>query len=150
MNEVSKIYDFLIGLFQSNDLVNTISMVNTMDIDSNKENIYPLVNLDLRETETQDQAIVFSFRITILQQRDIKPIKIDSKLLSNTNYVDNLNETHSILNKVVNYLVRQNNDYDIEIVQQGTNKILKEFGLSNLDGVQLDIDLAIPNEGSSC
>jgi hypothetical protein len=150
MNEVSKIYDFLIGLFQSNDLVNTISMVNTMDIDSNKENIYPLVNLDLRETETQDQAIVFSFRITILQQRDIKPIKIDSKLLSNTNYIDNLNETHSILNKFINYLVRQNNDYDIEIVQQGTNKILKEFGLSNLDGVQLDIDLAIPNEGSSC
>jgi hypothetical protein len=150
MNEVSKMYDFLIGLFQSNDLVNTISLVNTMDIDSNKENIYPLVNLDLRETDTQDQAIVFSFRITILQQRDIKPIKIDSKLLSNTNYVDNLNETHSILNKVINYLVRQNNDYDIEIVQQGTNKILKEFGLSNLDGVQLDIDLAIPNEGSSC
>ena len=150
MNEVSKMYDFLIGLFQSNDLVNTISLVNTMDIDSNKENIYPLVNLDLRETETQDQAIVFSFRITILQQRDIKPIKIDSKLLSNTNYVDNLNETHSILNKVINYLVRQNNDYDIEIVQQGTNKVLKEFGLSSLDGVQLDIDLAIPNEGSSC
>jgi hypothetical protein len=150
MNEVSKMYDFLIGLFQANDLVNTISLVNTLDIDSNKENIYPLVNLDLRETDTQDQAIVFSFRITILQQRDIKPIKIDSKLLSNTNYVDNLNETHSILNKVINYLVRQNNDYDIEIVQQGTNKILKEFGLSNLDGVQLDIDLAIPNEGSSC
>ncbi len=150
MNEVSKMYDFLIGLFQSNDLVNTISLVNTLDIDSNKENIYPLVNLDLRETETQDQAIVFSFRITILQQRDIKPIKIDSKLLSNTNYVDNLNETHSILNKFINYLVRQNNDSDIEIVQQGTNKILKEFGLSNLDGVQLDIDLAIPNEGSSC
>lgn len=150
MNEVSKMYDFLIGLFQSNDLVNTISLVNTLDIDSNKENIYPLVNLDLRETETQDQAIVFSFRITILQQRDIKPIKIDSKLLSNTNYIDNLNETHSILNKFINYLVRQNNDYDIEIVQQGTNKILKEFGLSNLDGVQLDIDLAIPNEGSSC
>jgi hypothetical protein len=150
MNEVSKMYDFLIGLFQSNDLVNTISLVNTLDIDSNKENIYPLVNLDLRETETQDQAIIFSFRITILQQRDIKPIKIDSKLLSNTNYVDNLNETHSILNKVINYLVRQNNDYDIEIVQQGTNKILKEWGLSNLDGVQLDIDLAIPNEGSSC
>lgn len=150
MNEVSKMYDFLIGLFQSNDLVNTISLVNTLDIDSNKENIYPLVNLDLRETETQDQAIIFSFRITVVQQRDIKPIKIDSKLLINTNYVDNLNETHSILNKVINYLVRQNNDYDIEIVQQGTNKILKEFGLSNLDGVQIDIDLAIPNEGSSC
>jgi len=150
MNEVSKMYDFLIGLFQSNDLVNTISLVNTLDIDSNKENIYPLVNLDLRETETQDQAIIFSFRITVVQQRDIKPIKIDSKLLINTNYVDNLNETHSILNKVINYLVRQNNDYDIEIVQQGINKILKEFGLSNLDGVQIDIDLAIPNEGSSC
>jgi hypothetical protein len=150
MNEVSKIYDFLIGLFQADNLVNTISLVNTMDIDSNKENIYPLVNLDLKETETQDQAIIFTFRITIVQQRDIKPIKTDSKLLTNTNYVDNLNETHSILNKFINYLVRQHNSYDVEIVQQGSNKILKEWGLSNLDGVQVDIDLAITNEGSSC
>jgi len=150
MNEVSKMYDFLIGLFQSNDLVNTISLVNTLDIDSNKENIYPLVNLDLRETDTQDQAIIFSFIITIVQQRDIKPIKIDSKLLSNTNYVDNLNETHSIKAKFINYLNRQNNDYDIEIVSKTNEKTLKEWGLSKLDGFQFDIDLAIPNEGSSC
>jgi hypothetical protein len=150
MNEISKMYEFLIGLFNQNELVNTISIVNTLDMDSNKENIYPLVNLDLRETETQDQVIVFSFRITIVQQRDIKPIKTDSKLLENTNYVDNLNETHSILNKVINFLNRQHNYYNIEIVQQGTNRILKEWGMGNLDGVQIDIDLAIPNEGSSC
>jgi len=150
MNEISKMYDFVIGQFQSNELVNTISLVNSMDIDANKENIYQLVNIDLRDTDVQDQAIICNFRITIVQQRDIKPVKLDSKLLSNTNYIDNVNETHSVWAKFINYVVRQNNDYNVELVSKGTEKILKEWGLSNLDGLQVDLELSIPNEGSSC
>lgn len=150
MNEISKIYEFIIAQFQANEMVNTISLVNSMDIDSNKENIYQLVNIDLRDTTVEDQAIICSFRITIVQQRDIKPIKIDSKLLSNTNYIDNINETHSTWAKFINYVVRQNNDYNVELVSKGSEKILKEWGLSNLDGLQVDVELSIPNEGSSC
>jgi len=150
MNEISKIYEFIIAQFQANEIVNTISLVNSMDVDANKENIYPLVNIDLRDTTVEDQAIICNFRFTIVQQRDIKPVKIESKLLSNTNYIDNVNETHSIWAKFINYVVRQNNDYNVELVSKGSEKILKEWGLSNLDGLQVDVELSIPNEGSSC
>ena len=150
MNELSLINSFVIGQFQDNNLVNTISIVPTLEMDFNKENIYPLVNIDMKQTDIQDQAIIVSFTITIIQQRDVKPIKTDSKLLSNENYIDNLNETHSIAQRFINVLNRQNNTDNIEIQSLSTLRALKNYGTSGCDGFQFDIDLSIPNYGSSC
>ena len=150
MNEISLLNNFVIDFFNNHELVNTISIVPTLEIDFNKENIYPLVNLDLKQTEITNDVIILSYTITIIQQRDIKPIKIDSKLLSNTNFIDNINETHSIAQRFINVLNRQNNPDNIEIQEYSTLRILKEWGMSACDGVQFDIDLSIPNIGSSC
>ena len=140
---------FVIAQFQSNNLVNTISTVETEGIDLNKENVYALVNLDLRDTDILDDAIIVTYLITIVQARDIVPRKTDSKLLGDTNYIDNLNETHSIAQRFINYLTRQNNDENIEIDNLSSVTILKDWR-SGLDGVQFTIDLSIPNLGTSC
>ena len=42
MNELYLLTEFLINQFQSNNLVNTITMVETKHIDNQKENIYQL------------------------------------------------------------------------------------------------------------
>lgn len=149
MNELSLMQAFVIAQFQSNNLVNTISTVETDDIDLNKENVYALVNLDLRDTDILDDAIIVTYLITIVQARDIVPRKTDSKLLGDTNYIDNLNETHSIAQRFINYLTRQNNDENIEIDNLSPVTILKDWR-SGLDGVQFTIDLSIPNLGTSC
>lgn len=143
------INEFVVAEFRSNNLVNTISLVETDAIDMNKENIYPLVNIDLRDTDILNDVIIVSFRITIVQARDIYPRKTDSKMLTDTNYIDNINETHSIAQRFVNYLTRQNNDENVEIDELSTVTILKDWK-SGLDGVQFDIDLSIPNIGRSC
>lgn len=156
MNESSLIYDFIIAEFDANDLVNTISIVPTAVIDTNKENIYPLVNIDLIDidkTSSNDSLMsfhIFSFNITIIQQREIKPIKINSKLLNNTNYIDNINETYSIANRFIDVLENQNNDSNIEIDSRSRVKVLKEWGTGICDGVRFDISLSIPNMGTSC
>lgn len=149
MNELSLMQAFVIAQFQSNNLVNTISTVETDDIDLNKENVYALVNLDLRDTDILDDAVIVTYLITIVQARDIVPRKTDSKLLGDTNYIDNLNETHSIAQRFINYLTRQNNDENIEIDNLSSVTILKDWR-SGLDGVQFTIDLSIPNLGTSC
>jgi hypothetical protein len=46
MNEIQIVYDWLIDHFSTNELVNTVSIVPTIELDQNKENIYPLVNID--------------------------------------------------------------------------------------------------------
>ena len=150
MNESSLIYDFIIAEFQDNDLVNTISIVPFAEIDINKENIYPLVNIDLIDIETETDYLTYNFNITVIQQRDIKPVKIDSKLLNNTNYIDNINETVSISNRLINVIEKQNNDSNIELQNLSRLRVLKEWGRGICDGVRFDISLSIPNMGSSC
>lgn len=149
MNELSLLQAFIIEHFQSNNLVNTISTVETEVMDANKENIYALVNLDLRGTDIQDDVVSVQYIITIVQMRDVRPQKTDSKLLGDTNYIDNLNETHSIAQRFINYLTRQNNDENIEIENLSTVTILKDWR-HGLDGLQFTIDLTIPNIGTSC
>jgi len=150
MNESSLIYNWIVEQFQSNELVNTISIVPTAVIDTNKENIYPLVNIDLIDIETESDYLTYNFNITVIQQRDIKPIKIDSKLMTNTNYIDNINETVSIANRFINVIEKQNNDSNIELQSLSRLKVLKEWGTGICDGVRFDISLSIPNMGTSC
>jgi hypothetical protein len=150
MNESSLIYDFIIAEFQDNDLVNTISIVPFAEIDINKENIYPLVNIDLIDIETETDYLTYNFNITVIQQRDLKPLKIDSKLLNNTNYIDNINETVSISNRMINVIEKQNNNSSIELQNLSRLRVLKEWGRGICDGVRFDISLSIPNMGTSC
>lgn len=150
MNETSTINRYMIDSFDANKLVNTISIVSTSEIDLNKENIYPLVNIDMLSVDVQDDALVYEFKLTAVQQRDIKPQKTDSKLLSDSNYLDNINETTSILQRFINVLRRQNNDDNIELVSSTDLDILKNWRGGGLDGVQMEVEIAIPNLGSSC
>lgn len=150
MNEITLLNEYIINHFENEDLVNTISIVPTMEIDINIENIYPLVNIDMTQSDIQEELITVSFIITAVQQRDTKPKELDNKLLNDSNYLDNMNETHSVIEKFMNVLLRQNNDSNIDIVSQSKVRFLKKWSRSSLDGCQITIDLSIPNIGSSC
>lgn len=150
MNEISLVYNFVIDGFDGDSLVNTVSIVPTLNMDMNKENIYPLVNIDLTETNIETDVVDLTFRITCVQQRDVKPKVTDNKLLSNTNYIDNLNETHSILQRFINYLLRQNNDLNIELTDYTRLRPLKDAPMSGVDGFQFDCTLQIENKGDAC
>ena len=149
-NEISKINKYIEDQFSANNLVNTISVVPSLELDLNKENIYPLVNVDMINSSIEEQVIIVVFTITIIQQRDKRPVKTDSKLLADTNYLDNINETHSIAQRFINVLTMQNNDERIEIDTLSTLKMLKDWRGGGVDGVQFTINLSIPNEGISC
>ncbi|MEG7744729.1 hypothetical protein U2242_15275, partial [Listeria monocytogenes] len=84
---------------EADDLVNTITMVQTKHIDNNKENIYQLVNIEYLQSEVLEDAIIARYLITAVQQRDIKPKKLDSKLRLDINLIDNWNETHSVIQR---------------------------------------------------
>ena len=149
MNEISKVRDFTVGLFDAMDLVNTVTTVKTNDMDLNKENIYPIVNIDMTSDTIETDAVLVSYTISILQQRDIINKKTDSKLLIDTNLIDNVNETQTIAAKFINYLRWQNNALNIEIQSLGSLDSKQNFKGSGLDGFQFDIELSIFNSGTS-
>ncbi|CAC9972919.1 hypothetical protein [Flavobacterium panici] len=150
MNEIYLLNDWLIKEFQKNELVNTISTLSSLRIDTQLANIYPLVNLDLQDTDITESQILASYRITIVQQRDFKTSQTDNKLLTDSNYIDNVSETHSIAHKLLNKLLRDYNELNIEITSQSTLRQLKDWSRNSLDGVQFDLELAIPNQGTIC
>ena len=153
MNHLSQIVDFLIAQFQANNLVNTISFVPTRTMDNDKQNIYPLVNIDyLQSDEIGDETsyVVARFQISCVMQRDIRAVKLDSKLRMDTNFIDNLNETHAILLRFLNVFRSQNLANNIDLYSQTSMTKLEDFNKNGLDGHQITIEISIPNSGSGC
>lgn len=146
MNELQILNEYQINHFDNDNLVNTITTVSTINIDANKENIYPLVNIDFIKKTTLDDAIVGRYKLTVLSQRDIQPKKTNSKLQTDTNYWDNLNETSAIITKFINDLVRLHNPENITIDNITDENPLKNWGASGCDGFQFEFDLSIHNK----
>ena len=150
MNELSKLTNFLIEQFEADNLVNTITMVPTKHIDNNKENIYQLVNIDYLQSEVLEDAIVARYLITAVQQRDIKPKKLDSKLRLDINLIDNWNETHSVIQRFLNQFKSNHFEDNIDLESATATTVLQDWNKNGLDGHQITIELSIPNLGSGC
>lgn len=149
MNELSKVRNHIISKFDSDALVNTITTVSDELIDTNKETIYPVVNVDYIDSDIQEDVILFSYHITILDQNDVYTHSIDSKLQQDTNQSDILNETFNIAQSFINSFRQYNND-DIEIFRKTNVVSIMNERLNGLSGHEFDVVLSIPNEGSIC
>ena len=149
MNELSLLTEFLVNQFEADDLVNTISMVETKFMDNNKENIYQLVNIDYIQSEVLEDAIIARYLITAVQQRDIKPIKLDSKLRLDINLIDNWNETLSVITRFLNQFKANNFPNNIDLYSQTTTTVLQDFNKNGLDGHQITIELSNKENKSS-
>ena len=147
MNELFLLTNFLVEKFKENVLVNTVTMVDTKHLDNNKENIYPLVNIDYLENEPREDAIIASYLITVVQQRDIRPQKTDSKLQLDTNLIDNLGETSAVITRFLNQMRSNNFENNIQLFE---NSVSKKYEKNSLDGHQITINLSIANLGSGC
>jgi hypothetical protein len=83
-----------------------------------------------------------------LQQRDTLNTNYDSKLLTDTNYLSNINETHFVLNRFLNVLMKQ--ESDVYLVSSSDLRPLREFQRQNLDGWQTTIVFQVVNDVPSC
>lgn len=142
----SEITNYIISRFQADELVNTIALNDKEIIDTKKENIYPLVSLFYDGTTPNDDNKLYQFTIYVLQQRDARKEVQPSKLMSETNWIDNLNECESIAMRFINY-VRRMELSNINIESVSDLEPLSEYGGANLDGYRFEITLAIPNTG---
>lgn len=147
MNELAICTDFLIEKLNSNPLINTITFIKTSDIDLNKENIYPIANVDIIDSIVGDEVININYIISIVQQRDIDTNFNNDKIF-NDNLIDNLNETHGIATRFINNIKRTFNEDDIEISNISSLIMVKYANTNLLDGVRFTLTLEIPNTTS--
>ena len=149
MNELSKINRYIINWFKSDVLVNTVTTLTDDLIDTNKETIYPLVNLEYINTDILEDIILVSYRIKCMDQNDIYTTPTDSKLLIDTNNQDIMNETFNVCQSFINSF-RQYNIEGIELQSKTVLTPIKFDKLNGLSGHGFDIILSISNIGKAC
>jgi hypothetical protein len=149
MNEYQKTKDYVISKFDSDPLVNVITTLSSDLVDTNQTTIYPLVNVEYLNNTVQEDVILFSFHIKALDQNDVYTRTTDSKLQTDTNKDDILNETFNICQSFINSF-RQYNSIDVELASVSSVTTIINEELNDLSGHEFDIVLSIPNEGSAC
>lgn len=143
----STVTNYIINRFQSDGMVNTISLSDKTIVDTKKENIYPLVSISFNEKDLSvDDTATYDYTITVLQQRDSRKVEKPSKLMSDENWIDNLNECDSICTNFINYIRRMELD-NINIESLSVLEPLSGYGGADLDGFRFEITLSIPNTG---
>jgi len=145
---VSTTTNYIVNLFAADELVNTIALSASGIIDTKKESIYPLVTIEYNgfEIDRDNALLKDDYTITILQQRDSRKAEQPSKLMEDTNYIDNLNECQSICVNFVNYIDRFELE-NINIDSLSISEPLSNYGGANLDGFRIDITFSVPNTG---
>lgn len=150
MNQFYLVVDLLKSRLADNADVNTTVFGVSEDKDLYKKNIYPLVHIQPVSAEAGSRVSTFTFDIAALDQRDLSKQPITDKFIGNDDLQDNLNVTYAILNDLVSWLSRQNNDNLIELTNTGSFQpiLFKDYNL--LDGWVVQITLQIPNNISVC
>lgn len=135
-NKASELLTHIVSIFDAMPLVNTISFRDDDIIDIEKENIYPLVSIRLIETPEQELDVFYeAAEITVLNQRDDSKLPTPSKLMLDTNYIDNVGICSTILNDFYLEIAKTHNSLDIDIIEKSSISPISKYRERNfLDG----------------
>jgi hypothetical protein len=141
-NQLSNLLNEVVSVLDSMPLVNTIVLKDDNVVDVEKENVYPLVNIRFVNSpapETDIRNYVLAFEV--YNQRDDRKIATPSKLMSDTNYIDNMGIVDSIANNFVLNFLKTHNDYDIGIVDDGVSEFepTAKDERNCLDGIKFEV-----------
>lgn len=146
-NQVSILLNHIVSVFEANPLVNTVCFRDDDVLDVEKENIYPLVNINLTSSEKLEnsQKVVLDFGI--YNQRDFIPKAQPSKLMSETNYIDNIGIVDSIGNDFIMEYLKSHNDFNIFILEKTDFEYIRKDERNCLDGLTFQVVFEVPQNG---
>ena len=145
-NQLSVLLNHIVSVFEADPLVNTILFVDDDTLDNEKENIYPLVSLQLLPSPKPEQDLrAYTFAIEVLNQRDDIKTATTSKLMIDTNYIDNVGITDSIANNFVMEILKTHNNFDINIDEDSITDFepVKKDERNCLDGWKFECTFTI-------
>ena len=145
-NKISQLLTHIVSIYDDMPLVNTIVFKDDDVLDVEKENVYPLVSIQLLPSPAPfDDRREYSLRFEILNQRDERKIATPSKLMSDTNYIDNVGICDSIANNFVMEILKTHNDFDINIIDDGVTEFepIRKYERNCLDGVRFEVTFSI-------
>ena len=145
-NKISQLLTHIVSIYDAMPLVNTIIFKDDDVIDVEKENIYPLVSIVLLSSPAPfDDHREFRLGFEIVNQRDDRKVATPSKLMSDTNYIDNVGICDSIGNDFLMEILKTHNDFDINIVEDSVSEFepIRKDERNCLDGVRFEVTFSM-------
>lgn len=145
-NKVSQLLNHVVSIYDAMPLVNTIVFKDDDVLDVEKENIYPMVSIQLLPSPPPfDDHREFSLGFEILNQRDDRKVSTPSKLMSDTNYIDNVGICDAIGNNFLMEVLKTHNDFDINIVEGSVTDFepVRKDERNCLDGIKFDVTFSM-------
>jgi len=124
--------------------VNTVTKGDPSTIDDQKKNIFPLVHIEVFNSQFDTTGIIFNIRLFAYDLRNTNnTIEVD-KFIGNDNEDDNLNTMLMVLYR----LYQQLHDMDPEeegfsLIDWGEAEIFMEKGANVVDGWEVDIEFRV-------
>lgn len=140
-NKVSQLLTHIVSIYDALPLVNTIVFKDDDVLDVEKENVYPLVSIQLINSPKPDQYHrEYRLGFEILNQRDDVKIEKTSKLMSDTNYIDNIGICDTIANDFLMEILKTHNDLDIDVIEDSISEFepIRKDERNCLDGVKFE------------
>jgi hypothetical protein len=149
-NQVSSLLNFIVDTLDKNPLVNTIIFKDSDVYDVEKENVYPLVSIQLLNAPAPTENLrEFKLSFEVLNQRDDIKKANTSKLMLDTNYIDNIGICDSIANDFILEIIKSHNDLNITIVEGGVSEFetIRRDERNCLDGIYFELNLSTYQNG---
>ncbi len=138
-NKQSILLNFVVSVFDAMPLVNTIVFKDDDVLDVEKENVYPLVSIQLLASPAPfDDHREYRLGFEVLNQRDDRKVSTPNKLMSDTNYIDNVGICDSIGNNFVMEIMKTHNNFDINIQDVSEFTPVRKDERNCLDGIKFE------------
>lgn len=143
---ITELLNILMGTLNGIDMVNTITLNRPDQIDLQKTNIYPLVNIFPSTYTTNDMVNIYNISIKILQQRNtLNKLNPNEKTFGSNNLPDNWNDVSKIANV---FISRTRNNPELTLLNDPELTLLYNVGTNNLDGVEFELNIQTINNMS--
>jgi hypothetical protein len=147
MNHYTQLLYYIKQLAEEDDLVNTVTKGDFDALDLEKQNIFPLVHINISGGGfTNGSTVLFNVQIGCFDIRDINKEVIGTKFWQQDNEVDNHNTTLAILNRM---WLKMYVDFEAKNITASENPTfeIQTFTRRNLlDGWILTFEVEMPNE----
>jgi hypothetical protein len=140
----------IVEIAQNHELVNTtVVAIANEERDLQKKNVFPMIHILPQEMLVENNSIVFSFEIAVLNDRDFSKTLERQKIGDNSNALQNIDTTAQILEDILGELqLIQTDDFFLEPVDPA--QIIYLSGINIVDGVVTTVRVRVPKQVSIC
>lgn len=151
MNGYLTIIDKIKAQLETEEFVNSITEGSLLDIDLNKQTIFPLVHIIVNNFTFNEQTITCNLSILAMDNVDISKELVDDVYLGNDNKQYVLNTTLLILNRLYQQLKRGDlYDDNYQVLDTAIVEPFEERFENYIAGNTMTIDVVFQNDMSIC